>query len=121
MTDQDKVQEIARAMVVAGLDKMKELQGVGEHEYREAIALTVRQWLRIEGPFNIQKLSDMLVPYYSYKFRPHISQADFAWLQAEATKRVREHAMDKRTIEHLSEILEGKAPFGYDIVENPRA
>lgn len=121
MTDQEKVEQIAAAMVQAGMARMKEVGNVGEHEFREAIALAVRHWLRIEGPFSIQKLSDMLVPYYSYRFRPAISQFDFQWLQAEAQRRMNEHAMDRKTMEHLGAILEGKAPFGYEIVENVRA
>ena len=120
VTDQEKIKEISQVILLAGLKKMRELGNVGEHEYREALNVVIGSWLRIDGPFKIQKLEDMLYPHYQYKFMPFVSTEDFTWLQEEAVRRIKEHAMEKRTIDHLSDILEGKAPFGYDIVENIR-
>lgn len=120
MTDQEKVKEISQVMLLAGLKKMRELGNVGEHEYREALNVVIGSWLRIDGPFKITKLEDMLHPHYQYKFMPYVSTEDFEWLQNEAVRRIKEHAMDDRTCNHLTDIIEGKAPFGYEIVENIR-
>ena len=74
-----------------------------------------KHWLRIEGPFHIQKYSDMLYPQNTRGFLA-LSRDTWKWLQDKADENLRTTKnAHPDVMEHWKSIVDGTVPFGYTL------
>jgi len=81
----------------------------------------IREWLHLKGPIRLVEYNKMLYPQYEHDFDKILPRDIFEYLQAEATKELKElpdrRPTDSEVVKHWKKIAAGEVPFGYRLEE----